>query len=712
MVDSLRMAIIALSFALLWMGLTFCQASSLGLTVHVVPIQNDGGQSVRAHFTTIASNPCPPLTGLCTEGVNCTLHRAYEPFSGIKPSLGWCVRQWEQVLPSNYQKTISFNSDTTFYVSMKAAPHLRVNSGKLNHPPYVALPPPMRARMNCPHHIHLSVKDLDGDKVRCRFAEEKQGECLNCSPHSFIELNEDSCMLTFTGNAKLGPYSIYLMAEDYIPTPKVSQTSDRQPLSSVPVQLSFTVEQSTSSCADEPIATLRTPREHATFYALPFEDVKFDVDFMSQKESVTEIAVVGQPGLLKYGFTSTDGMSRLSMSWVRGENTLPRALPICFVANTVTLQSEPRCIWLYQREIKTLPHGTELICNKTEMTLILPIGSLSNINLDELQLNSAACPINFNETHLTARIALDGCGTKTVHIGTELVYTNTLKSVHPSSLIRRQPSLIFPLACRFPAVQARSPNFNIKIPTNAFDNAAVRLEFYNPGEGPMAKYTRNPQFNPLEPILAQLDSSPARHIRAVQGQLGSRIKDLDLHLISNTTLARAEISIQRCMESETADFTQSYIFLEDGCKSARSTKEIVASSNVRIFRLRLADLFPVGIMMYVKCEVDLCITFLPSEKCSKQCNQALGRGGTPTMLSKHFTVRSEPISLVRTRTTTSMSVVTNEAGQTEAGQTEATTSAPVEVVIGTSSAPEQAFSMAMGLTLILISIFLQHICFP
>ncbi|XP_077476192.1 uncharacterized protein LOC144089151 [Stigmatopora argus] len=284
MVDSLRMVIIAPSFALLWMGLTVCEASSLGLTVHVVPIQNDGGQSVRAHFTTIASNPCPPLTGLCTEGVNCTLHRAYVPFSGIKPSLGWCVRQWEQVLPSNYQNTISFNSNTTFYVSMKAAPHIRVNSGKLNHPPYVALPPPIRARMNCPHHIHLSIKDLDGDKVRCRFAEEKQGECLNCSPHSFIELNEDLCMLTFTGNAKVGQYSIYLMAEDYIPTPKVSQTSDRQPLSSVPVQLSLTVEQSTSSCADEPVATLRTPREHATFYALPFEDVKFEVDFMSQKE--------------------------------------------------------------------------------------------------------------------------------------------------------------------------------------------------------------------------------------------------------------------------------------------------------------------------------------------------------------------------------------------------------------------------------------------
>lgn len=56
----------------------------------------------------------------------------------------------------------------------------------------------------------------------------------------------------------------------------------------------------------------------------------------------------------------------------------------------------------------------ELICNKTEMTLVLPVGSLSKINLTELQLNSPACPITFNDTHLTARIALNGCGTKTV----------------------------------------------------------------------------------------------------------------------------------------------------------------------------------------------------------------------------------------------------------------------------------------------------------
>lgn len=58
--------------------------------------------------------------------------------------------------------------------------------------------------------------------------------------------------------------------------------------------------------------------------------------------------------------------------------------------------------------------SSELTCEKTEMVLVLPVTSLSDINLAELQLNSPTCPVSYNNTHLTARISLDGCGTKTV----------------------------------------------------------------------------------------------------------------------------------------------------------------------------------------------------------------------------------------------------------------------------------------------------------
>lgn len=49
-------------------------------------------------------------------------------------------------------------------------------------------------------------------------------------------------MLTFTGRAQAGQYFIYLMAEDFIPSPKIRPITDNTPLSSIPVQLSLTGE--------------------------------------------------------------------------------------------------------------------------------------------------------------------------------------------------------------------------------------------------------------------------------------------------------------------------------------------------------------------------------------------------------------------------------------------------------------------------------------
>lgn len=62
------------------------------------------------------------------------------------------------------------------------------------------------------------------------------------------------------------------------------------------------------------------------------------------------------------------------------------------------------------------PHPTPavLTCNGTDMSLVLPIATLTNIELDQLQLNSPSCKFEYNATHLVANIPLNGCGTKTV----------------------------------------------------------------------------------------------------------------------------------------------------------------------------------------------------------------------------------------------------------------------------------------------------------
>ncbi|XP_068431434.1 uncharacterized protein [Clinocottus analis] len=704
-----------------------CEASSLGLTVHVVPLNADGGKTVRAHFTAIVAGSCPSLSGLCAADEDCLVHKMSLPFKGTKPGSGWCVRQWQKTVPSNYNATISLG-----------------------------------ARVNCPHHFHLSVKDLDGDRVTCRFARPDEGECLNCTQHSFIELNKEKCMLTFTGNAPAGQYFIYLMAEDLIPAPKISHLTDK-PLSSVPVHLSLTVEESKSSCIDEPVSSGDTPKEDATLFVLPYQEVQFVTDFTSWRESVTEVAVVGPPELLRVGFKSISYMSSMTMVWVRSENQLPRLLPICFAANTESLQSEPRCVWLYQREMKKLPDGTVLTCGKTSMTLVLPIASMSEINLAELQLNSPTCPVNYNSTHLVANISLNGCGTDIVQSGSELVYTNVLKSVRAFTMVSRQPSLELPLACRIPGVQAKGPNYYLTMPSEeeTFGAVEIRLEVHPPGEGPLANFTRTSKFRQLQMMNEQLQevtesrsesNSPSdifsnkRSFASKSKVVGERITELDLQVFSNCSIDRSEMVVRDCIESETEDFATSNPILDEGCTASNTTLEVVTTqSNAKVYRLDLSSVATKGSTMFVRCTVNLCIATLPADKCPSLCSRSsTHRQLVNSVWTSSYTVNSGPVSLVvTTPPPTTAAVVTTTAATTTTTVTTVTTATsaaptiaaatttvanPADPTIATdpttadpntadpnttaipttSHAPERA-TIAAGVILATIGIFLQNV---
>lgn len=757
MLQRFKLGILLQGLALLLWG-AVCEASSLGLTVHVEPLNDHRGEWVHAHFTAIVPAPCPSLTGLCAAGEDCLVHETSLPFSGTRPSPGWCVRRWQKTVPSNFKSTITLGFSTDIYVAIKAAPVIRENSGRLNQPPYVALLPPIRTRVNCPHHFYLSVKDLDGDKVRCRFARQDQGECVDCPQHSFIELSEEKCMLWFTGNAEPGQYFIYLMAEDLIPMPPSIQIVDNNPLSSVPVHLSLTVEASTTKCSDEPLVTEGTPKEDTVLFVLPYQEVKFDVNYESQKESIFEVAVVGPPGLFRVGFKSVGTLAVMTMAWVRSENKLPRLLPVCFAGNTRSLQSHPQCIWLYQREIRTLPDGTVLKCEKTTMTLVLPIASLRNIDLAELQLNSATCPVFYNSTHLTATISLNGCGTKTVHSGSELVYTNTLQSVHPYTVVRRRPSLILPLACRIPAVKAQGPQYQISIPSEKETFGAVKywLEFHMPGHGPMAKFTGEAKLRILrlapgrvrrdvEPLsernaLSSDDSASSTNYTittssqnslftnsnsasssATNGTsnstsndpaIGSWIEKLDLHVMSNCSIDRAEMIVSNCLESETEDFAESNPILEQGCAASNSTLEVITTqSNSKIYRLVLRKTTTNGTTMYFQCTVNLCIATQPSQKCPDLCTRSFSpKTLIDSVFSNSYTIRSGPVSLVVT--TPAPTTVKTPAATTLTKTTITTTTKAVTTTAAQSTtsshAPEQTSAVAVGVVLTTISIFLQN----
>lgn len=252
------------------------------------------------------------------------------------------------------------------------------------------------------------------------------------------------------------------------------------------------------------------------------------------------------------------------------------------------------------------------------MVLVLPITSFQNINLAELQLNSPTCPISHNSTHLTASISLDGCGTTTVvtcqigafnsiyfylwsgklyerklksrrhsrnfhqgkaktviqdqhwkppdsaesclsvfqHTGSELVYVNTLQSVPSSSVVRRKPSLILPLACRIPGAQVKGPLYNLNIPTEkeVFGSVALSINVYFPGEGPFGNFTRAPRLLDARTRVRRDAGSPTQSAES-SFKAASRTQMLYLAVMSKCSIEKTEMVVSDCIESETEDFT-------------------------------------------------------------------------------------------------------------------------------------------------------------
>lgn len=554
---------------------------------------------------------------------------------------------------------------------------------------------------------------------------------MSCETHPFIELQQDKCTLFFTGEAAAGQYFIYLMVEDLIPVPKISHVTNNSPLSSVPLHLSLTVEESSTSCTDEPLASPETPAEDSVMFALPYEQRKFNIHYVSEAESVSEIALVGPPGLLWTNLTSVGPLAAITVSWTRSDNKLARLLPVCFLANTNSLQSEPRCVWLYQREMKALPSGTELKCGKSEMTLVLPVASLTDINLDELQLNSATCPVRYNSTHLTASISLSGCGTKTVHAGNELVYTNTLHSVRPYTMVSRKPSLILPLACRIPATLVKGPQYQVSMPTEAevFGVVLVWLEMHVPGEGPLSPFTSNARFRTnnifrgrfRRQVESETQSNSTSNSSSSMPAVGSRFDFLDLHVMSNCSVDRAEMVVSKCIQSENEDFSDSRPIVEQGCMISNESFEIITSqNNSKVYRLNLKTIGVNGTTMYIQCTVNLCIATMPSQSCPDLCTRSSSaRTLIGSVFTSSYTIKSGPISLVvttpapSTPSTASTATTANNAAASNANAATTTAAAAnnatTNATATTSHAPEKTSSIISAVILTTISGFLHRI---
>ncbi|KAJ7994695.1 hypothetical protein DPEC_G00252160 [Dallia pectoralis] len=597
---------------------------------------------------------------------------------------------------------LSMWSSVKEYLFLQTGPSYRSQSMRLNQPPVCSLPPPLRSNVNCPRRFPLAVKDLDRDRVRCRFARPDLGECMDCPEYNFLTI-EDTCTLVYNGESSAGQYSVKLMVEDF-PRYSPGPINGTNPFSSVPMHLSLTVEAASPGCNAEPVTTGQTPTDGATIHVLPYQQINLTVTFMSEFESVSEIVVVGPPDLFRTTMQTQGSLATMNLTWVRGPNNLPSLLPLCFIANTQSLQSKPSCIWLHQRQMVTLPPGTELTCQKTEMNLVLPITTLNNLILSELQLNDPSCNVTYNSTHVMAHFSLTGCGTKIVHSGSELVYTNTLQSVR-NTVISRLPLLVLPLACRYPAIEVKGPLYNITIPKEQETFGVVKfwLEFYPPGVGPFANQTRI--VNPQPPSL--------RRRRDASVSAMDRLNTLDMLVFSNATLDRVELMVGSCMESETADMAVSKYIVDQGCNAGNGSLEVLTStSNARVYRIDLGSVNTQATTMYVECTVYLCVSLMPSQKCPDQCNVVKSNKQTvDSLLTRTYTVRSGSVSLLSNPPGPAIPAGVTAAPGVGAAAPGAGAAATVPTTTAKTTSSSNALSenasMAMGLVLAVIHVLLQ-----
>ncbi|KAL2088951.1 hypothetical protein ACEWY4_015850 [Coilia grayii] len=690
-----RMQALILSFLSV---IAICNALPFTAIINIEPLDNNDVK-VRAHYGAIVPLPCPSLLhSVCNEGnSSCIAHIVPSPMQGKQPPPGWCVRQWQKIIPKQHSSNIHLGTSAGVVLSTRADLSIRKDKRKVNRPPFSALIPPIRVSAGCSRDIRLSTYDLDGDRVRCRYAQDKSGECHgNCPQHAFLLLDEASCTLRYTGGASVGQYYVKLMVEDFpVPIPHVQM--DQEALSSNPVFLSITVEAEVADCAALPLFVDKTPAENTMFPVLPYEEVKFNVTVRSEAEAVLEMAVAGPPSLYISQLKDEQNSDKSSaLSWVRDVNQLSRLLSICFTANTNSLQSEIRCIWLQQRPMNDLPAGTELNCSNTNMTLVLPVSSMADLPLDDLTLNDPSCPVFHNTTHVTAVFPLLGCGTKIVHAGSDLVYTNTLKSTGITSLITRRATLTLPLACRIKPQEAKGPRYKIAMPKEekVFGKFTFWVEFHRPGKGPLGNLTRVRQFRRIP-----------RQVREVVKV--ARMELLDMYVFSNSSMTRAQLMMGGCMQSKTEDFSSASPLVDSGCsRSNRSLEMIVQTSLIKVYRLDLSKIPTVGNMMYVECKVSLCVTTQASEKCPEPCDPNPNANVlVSNFMSSNYTVRSGPVFLLDTPDP--VAATTPQAATTA---TVTTTPTPTPTQPPANTTTGSATDRSSSLALLLTTVFLHTLC--
>ncbi|KAG2462006.1 uncharacterized protein LOC120535815 [Polypterus senegalus] len=604
------------------------------------------------YYRSLALSPCPPVTqGMC-QVLNCT---SVAQQSSTEYS-GWCHNHGQAVIPMSNSSTLQIRptgccwlpaDGLKFSLPMSVELGIRSDTQNPNHLPQAGISQPIRVPQNCLTVYNLNVFDPDKDVVRCRFGNQNEGECTNCSQYSFLQLDEVNCVLNYTGSEHKGIYIVELIIEDFpvvdivlssnygnrtIPAYSPSfGTSAR--LSATPLQFTITVDEAALECNPgliRPAFVAPTPPSMHIFPLMPYDGVSFTISAVTSQTRISNFTILGPPGLqnslLWFNKRQDFDITSANVSWTRITVYQPIYISVCFSANIDRFQSVPWCIWIQQIPAAAPPPGSAIQCLETEMKFILARTTLPNIYEHDLQLNDPSCNITGNATHFLLDIPLLGCGTKIQVEDAYFVFINTLMTRTLYGVITRLPTLRLPITCHYQSMDHVGNNMTVStyVSDKAFGNFSIHIEFKQ---------------SSLSRSRTGLIQSP---LRVASNEI------LYLYVFANTPVPKVDLIVQSCWTSQDNNATTGTTFIKQGCVNEGIVQLVSDESLEKIYKINLGAILNSVSEVYVQCIVQLCINIDSTTNCSSGCLSSRTVQYNP--MSREYHVSSGLISLVQSST--------------------------------------------------------------
>ncbi|XP_052774203.1 uncharacterized protein LOC128212867 isoform X2 [Mya arenaria] len=221
----------------------------------------------------------------------------------------------------------------------------REDTNTINSSPTAEIAPIVRLQSGCNHTITVPVGDIDGDIVRCRWADtsEECGEVCHGLPNA--ELDNVTCSITYSAIYATGWYAVAIQVEDFVTFSSVNA------LSSIPVQFLIFVytANENETCGQSMVFINPTPPDDACI-GIPEGQVyssAIAVRVVHSDRSISEIKTTSPLGMTKsslYQISPTEWAVNITYS---PPNDSDVSNVFCFNAKESSgLEGDKRCITL------------------------------------------------------------------------------------------------------------------------------------------------------------------------------------------------------------------------------------------------------------------------------------------------------------------------------------------------------------------------------